>query len=63
MRQRARGAGPMSDNHREVNGGFVCDECGATRRTPLGIARHRGMCRRGSGADRGDGIETDRDDT
>lgn len=29
--------------HRAVEGGFEC-ECGATRRTPLGIARHRANC-------------------
>ncbi|SHG77491.1 hypothetical protein [Halobaculum gomorrense] len=34
--------------HRAVDGGFEC-ECGAKRRTPLGIARHRANCRRTGG--------------
>lgn len=33
----------MSDAHEAVDGGFEC-VCGATRLTPLGIARHRAMC-------------------
>lgn len=37
----------MPGNRREyraVDGGFEC-ECGATRSTPLGMARHRELCR------------------
>jgi len=33
--------------HRAVDGGFECDDCGATRQTPLGISRHREMCNGG----------------
>jgi hypothetical protein len=36
----------MSDEHEAVDGGFVCDRCGAERSTPLGIDRHRAMCYR-----------------
>jgi hypothetical protein len=31
--------------HQAVEGGFEC-ECGTTRQTPLGMARHRERCRR-----------------
>lgn len=34
----------MADSqHKPVKGGFECD-CGETRRTPLGIERHRQYC-------------------
>lgn len=33
--------GQPAPEHRAVDGGFECEECGATRSTPLGIARHR----------------------
>jgi hypothetical protein len=36
--------------HEAVDGGFRCRRCGAVRKTPLGIARHRGMCQRGESA-------------
>lgn len=32
------------DEHQAVDGGFECQHCGATRQTPLGMARHRGIC-------------------
>jgi len=37
----------MSDGHQPVEGGFVCEECGATRQTPLGIERHRSLAHGG----------------
>jgi len=37
----------MASEHDAVTGGFVCQECGATRRTPLGIERHRSLAHRG----------------
>jgi len=40
---RADGGRP---EHQPVDGGFVCDECGAVRETPLGMARHRTMMHR-----------------
>ena len=41
--------------HEVVDGGFVCEECGTTRQTPLGISRHRAMCtRRRQTADTGE---------
>lgn len=47
-----RGEGVATDGgrpeHRAVERGFEC-ECGATRRAPLGIARHRSNCRRTGG--------------
>ncbi|MFC6785383.1 hypothetical protein [Halobaculum halobium] len=47
-----RGEGAATDGgqpeHGAVKGGFEC-ECGATRQTPLGIARHRSNCRRTRG--------------
>ena len=33
----------MSRRHEAIEGGFECD-CGATRRTPLGMSRHREIC-------------------
>lgn len=36
----------MSHEHEPVPGGFECERCGATRQTPLGMARHRATCRR-----------------
>jgi len=38
----------MTDGHEAVPGGFECPRCGATRQTPLGMARHRERCRRRS---------------
>lgn len=35
----------MSREHEAVEGGFVCRTCMATFSTPLGIARHRPICR------------------
>ena len=32
--------------HEAVDGGFVCEECGTARQTPLGISRHRALCAR-----------------
>lgn len=32
--------------HEAIDGGFVCELCGAERRTPLGISRHRATCQR-----------------
>jgi len=51
--------------HRAVDGGFEC-ECGTTRQTPLGIARHRAICQRGESGDaardqNGDPILKERD--
>lgn len=37
----------MRSEHDAVPGGFECDKCGATRRTPLGIERHRTLQHRG----------------
>lgn len=37
--------------HDAVEGGFRCDHCGTVRTTPLGMARHRGRCRRGGETD------------
>jgi len=34
--------------HQAVDGGFTCPDCGTTRETPLGISRHRALCRRTS---------------
>jgi len=36
----------MSDEHEPVEGGFICDRCGTERSTPLGMSRHRELCRR-----------------
>lgn len=40
----------MSSEHEPADGGFEC-RCGATRQTPLGIARHRATHREGDDAE------------
>lgn len=37
----------MRSEHDAVPGGFECEHCDATRRTPLGIERHRTLQHRG----------------
>jgi len=40
--------------HEAVDGGFVCRWCGTSRRTPLGISRHRALCPERPDSEEGD---------